>query len=46
VVEHVLVVEVQLEQYLEIVAGAQPLEIPLDLDEGRGQRVGRARVGE
>jgi hypothetical protein len=40
-VEPIVVVEVQFEQDLEIVAGPQSLEIPLDLDEDRGQGMGR-----
>jgi hypothetical protein len=47
VVEKVSVVEVQLEQDLGIVvAGPQSLEIPLDLDQGRGQRMCGRCVGE
>lgn len=47
VIEAVRVVEVQFEQDLDIVvAGPQSLQVPLDLDERRGQGVGRRCVGE
>jgi len=46
VIEHVVVVEVQFKQDLEIVAGPQSREITFDFDECNGQGVARRCVGE